>query len=260
MVINVAALEDWKAVGHAVATSDVVVRIGSLAAAAVLGVLVLLALARRGRYRAVGVLTDADRARVRDAIASVERASRGEVAVVVVERSDDHPNADWLAALTAMLIGSTATADLFGGAHPTILLLLHLAFGAIGFGLARALVDFKRNFVTTRRADEMAEEQALQEFARLELQRTSERTGVLIFVSLFERSVVVLGDQAIHAKVGADGWLAVDRAVLERIRARSLADGLVAGVEAVGRILAQHFPRTGERPNELVDHLIVRER
>jgi putative membrane protein len=260
MVMNFAAIEDWKAVGHAVATSDLVVRIGSIAAAAVFTFLVLVAWTRRGRYRAVGVLTEADRTRVRAAIASAERASRGEVAVVVVERSDDHPNADWLAALTAMLIGSTATADLFGETHPTILLLLHVGFGALGFGLARGLVDFKRNFVTTRRADEMAGEQALLEFGRLELQRTSERTGVLIFVSLFERSVVVLGDQAIHAKVGTDGWLAVDGAVLAGIRERSLADGLVAGVAALQPILVEHFPPAGDRPNELVDHLIVRER
>jgi putative membrane protein len=104
----------------------------------------------------------------------------------------------------------------------------------------------------------MAREQAVQEFAALALQRTRARTGVLIFVSLFERRVVVLGDDAIHARVGDAEWLAVDGLVIERVRDGALADGLVAGVERVGAVLAEHFPVSGDAQNELPDHLIVR--
>jgi len=71
---------------------------------------------------------------------------------------------------------------------------------------------------------------------------------------------VVLGDAALHAKVGDAHWDATTRAVLHEVARGRLADGLRAGVEACGRVLAEHFPpQPGDR-NELPDHLIVRRR
>ncbi len=249
----------WTA-AHAVPWFDVAAEtIGWL----VLGALVLLALdaiVRRNRYRAVGVLSESDRTMLRDEIAKVERASTGELAVVVLERSDDHPQATWIAALCTAIGGALAVVPHLAVEHPSALLALLFIFGAIGFVAARTLPGLRRYFVSHARAHEMAEEQALQEFARLGMHRTSGRTGVLILVSLFERCVIVLGDDGIHAKVTDEHWLAVNRAILDGVRERTLADGLRAGIQKAGGVLAEHFPRSGDDVNELPDHLIVRER
>lgn len=255
----VSLVQDWRAVGHALETTDLVVRVVAFALAAVFVGWIAVAATRSRRYRSTRALADADRARIRAALAAAERASEAELAVVVVERSDSHPHAEWLAALVAMAIGSTAAASELLGAHPAYLGAANVVFGAIGFFAARALPAFKRGFVTGRRAEEMAREQAIQEFAALALHRTRGRTGVLIFVSLFERCVIVLGDEAIHARIGDAGWLEVDALVLDRVREGALADGLIAGVERVGAVLARHFPAEHDAPNELPDHLIVRE-
>src|SRR5206468_3238135 len=99
-----------------------------------------------------------------------------------------------------------------------------------------------RIFVSESRATETADEQALQEFHRHGLRETRERTGILVFVSLFERRVVVLGDAGIHAKVGDEHWQRTRDAILGGIARGSLADGLVEGVRACGQELAAHFP------------------
>src|SRR4029078_10855854 len=104
------------------------------------------------------------------------------------------------------------------------------------------------------------EEQALQEFANLGMHRTQGRTGVLILVSLFERAVIVLGDDGIHSKRGDEHWLRTDEAIIAGIRARSLAAGLHAGIESVACVLAEKCPRAEPGPNELPDRLIVRRR
>lgn len=251
-------VQEWRAVGHALEAGDLAVRVAAFALAAAFVGWLLVAATRSKRYRAVDALGEAERARVRAALAAAERASEGELAVVVVERADSHPHAAWLSALAAMAIGSTATASELVGAHPVYVGLANLVFGALGFLGARLVPHFARGFVSGRRAEEMAREQAIQEFAALALHRTRGRTGVLIFVALFERCVVVLGDEAIHARLGDRGWLEVDELVLEHARRGALADGLVAAVERVGLELAQHFPASGDAPNELPDHLIVR--
>jgi putative membrane protein len=231
---------------------------GPYALLALLALVILRAIVRRKRYRAVHVFTEDDQRRVRDAIADLEKRSLGEIVPVVLERSDRHPEANWLCALCSLLAGSALLEAHLPWTEPHWLLLCQIGLGAIGYLLAEMLPDAKRSFVGEHRATEMAEEQALQEFHRQGLHKTSGATGVLIFVSLFERRVVVLGDSGIHAGVGDEHWESVKSAILGGITRGSLRDGLLAGIRACGDELAKHFPRTEAGPNEIEDHVVVR--
>lgn len=216
------------------------------------------AIVRRNRYRALHMLEEDDQRRVLSAIAEVEKRTVGEIVPVVLERSDRHPGARWLCALCTLLVGSTLLEAHLPWTEPHWLLLCQAALGAVGFLLAELLPDAKRMFVRESRATEMAEEQALQEFHRLGLHKTRGATGILIFVSLFERRVIVLGDSGIHAKVGDEHWHSTERAILDGIVGGSLCDGLLAGIRACGEALAQHFPQSADGPNEIENRLIVR--
>ena len=235
-------------------------RWGPLLLAALAAFLVLRALLRGRRYRAEGALAAPDRDRVRAAIAAAESNSCAELVVVVVEASDEHADADWLAALCALLLGTALLVADLPWHRPELLILAQLVLGAAGFVLARLLPDVARLFTNEARATGTAHEQALIEFQRLGLHRTAGRNGTLLFVSLFERRVVVLGDEAIHARVGDAHWTATTAAVLDGVAAGRLADGLLAGVQACGAVLCEHFPRAGADRNELPDHLVVRRR
>jgi putative membrane protein len=232
--------------------------VGPWAVLAVLVALVLRALLHRRRYRALSVLGAPEQERVHEAIRAAERRTVGEVLPVVVERSDPHPAAEWLAALVFLLTGTAALVPHLPWREPLTFLLVQLAFGLLGYGLARFLPAFKRMFVFERRAELVAEEQAFQEFYANGLQRTPKATGVLLFVSLFERRVVVLADEGIAAQVEPQTWKQVDEVVLAGIRRGSLADGLVEGVARVGEVLAGPFPRGEGDPNEIPDRLVVR--
>jgi len=86
------------------------------------------------------------------------------------------------------------------------------------------------------------EREADRAFVRLGMARTEQRNGILFFIVPSRRRFVVLGDEGIHAKVGAEFWSKVAAAVSERFRARDFTGGLVLGIETVGRELAAHFP------------------
>lgn len=231
---------------------------GTLVLAALLSFLILRALLRRGRYRVVDAFGDEDRRQVREAIVEAERRTVGEILPVVVERSDPHPGADWLAALSCLLAGSALLAQWLPWGHPLPLLLLQIALGAVGFGLARALPDFKRLFIFESRATAVAEEQAFQEFYANGLHRTAGATGVLLFVSLLERRAIILAGEGIDAQVDAGFWADADDAILDGVRSGSLRDGLIAGIRRAGERLAECFPlRDGDR-NEIPDRIIVR--
>ena len=252
---------DWSAAGHSTLEgADRIVLWLGIAAVAILLFLVIRAVLRRKRYRAVGVLGSAGEAAIRSAIAGVERKTAGELVVVILEESDSHPQARWLAALLSGLASYMLVAGSGLDEHPSTVLAALLGGGALGWVLAFFLPGFRRYFVAPGRADAMAEEQALQEFADLGVHRTEGRTGVLLLVSLFERSVIVLADDGIHRKADPAAWIEADRRVLEGIAMGSLAKGLLAGMESIAEVLARHCPLAESERNELPDHLVIRRR
>jgi len=233
-------------------------RIGPWILLASVVVLLARSLYRAHQYRTDSVLAKDAEARVHAALIDVERHTVGEVVPVVLGRSDAHPAGEWRSGLVLLVLGSALLEGVLPWHTPWLVILLQVGLGAIGFGFARALPGWKRMFVTEKRATEVALEQASLEFQRLELHRTEERTGVLLFVSLFERRVVVLGDKGIHAKVGDAQWARTRDAVLAGIDREGLATGLVDGIHACGEVLTKHFPVADGDRNEVPDRLIVR--
>ena len=86
--------------------------------------------------------------------------------------------------------------------------------------------------------------------------RTHGRTGILIYLSLAEHRAEIVADEAIASKVQAEVWGEAMAAMLAELHAGRVADGLIAAVEKVGAVLAQHFPRAEGDVNELPDRLI----
>ena len=222
--------------------------------------LLVRAIVRRGHYRALSHLGEAEQASVRAALAEIEAHTTGEIVPVVLERSDAHPSASWISAMFMVLLLSGLFESWLPWNAPHILLCVQIGFALIGLGLAELLPDWKRWFVRPSRATEMAEEQAQIEFQRQRVRETHDRCGVLLFVSLFERRVIVLADEGIDAKVGHEHWSLTRDLVLAGIARGELHAGLIDGIRAAGRVLVEHFPSANGSAHELSDRLIVRRR
>lgn len=235
-----------------------VARYGPWLLAATLAFLVVRALVRQHRYRASSVFAESDRAQVREALTEAELHTSGEIVPVVVERSDAHPQATFAWFLIASVCGSVLLEPYLAWRDPHWLILAQLALGFAGLLLALALPDLRRMLVSEARAEEMAEEQAFQEFYRQGVHETRGRTGVLLFVSLFERRVVVLADQGIASQVPPETWDRTKEAILAGIRRGSLRDGLIEGIHAAAEPLTKHFPAERANVNEIEDRLVVR--
>ena len=105
--------------------------------------------------------------------------------------------------------------------------------------------------------NQSARERALDVFAQLRIWDTAHNNGVLIYLLLADRDVEIVADRGIDAKVGAEGWERICRAMEVEFRSGQFERGAIDGIAAVSRELAKHFPPGGPHPNELPDKPVV---
>jgi len=98
---------------------------------------------------------------------------------------------------------------------------------------------------------------ALDVFSRLRVWDTEHNNGVLIYVQLADRDVEIVADRGFHGRVTPAEWEGVCRLMEGHFRAGRFQIGSVAGVDAVGQLLARHFPaaagQTAPAHNQLPD-------
>jgi putative membrane protein len=206
-----------------------------------------------------------DQEKIAAAVHEAEKVTSGEIVPFVVGQSDTYETAEWRAgvlaglfAFVAMTYLRYATGDwsrydplMTGGAT------LCAAGGAM---LAiRFLPSAKRLFAGRHLMTRRVEQRAAEAFISEEVFATHKRTGILIFLSMMERRVLVLGDSGIHSKVRQDDWQGIISLVVGAIRAGKPADGLVEAIRRCGVLLAAHgVEREPGDTDELSDNLRIR--
>jgi putative membrane protein len=97
---------------------------------------------------------------------------------------------------------------------------------------------------------------ALEQFVIRRIANTTNRCGILIFVSLAERYARIIADEGIAAKVNRAEWQAAIVALTGHMHDGRIAQGFIAAIDRCGAVLAAHAPPDGS-PNVLPDRLYV---
>jgi uncharacterized membrane protein len=101
-------------------------------------------------------------------------------------------------------------------------------------------------------AGQSARERAIDVFSQLRVWDTTENNGVLIYLLLADRDIEIVADRGLNA-VSSKDWQAICETMEGSLRRGEFEQAIVAGIEAVSRVLAQHFPRRADDRNELID-------
>lgn len=103
-------------------------------------------------------------------------------------------------------------------------------------------------------------ERAQLEFYLHHMQATKTGHGVLFFISLLERQIVVLADDAIVKKLPPETWKQLVKKVIDSgLNKNQLAWALESGLKECSQILAKEFPIQPDDVNELPNYLIIKE-
>jgi uncharacterized membrane protein len=98
---------------------------------------------------------------------------------------------------------------------------------------------------------------AAQVFAQLGIWDTAHNNGVLIYVLLADRVVEIVADRGIAAVIQQSEWDEICREIERQFGAGRFIEGSVAAVQAVGRLLARHFPAAHHDADELPNQPVL---
>lgn len=100
-------------------------------------------------------------------------------------------------------------------------------------------------------------DRAKEIFFQLEMDKTTERNGSLLYIAIDDRQVAVYGDEGIHQKVGQKYWEEEVNKMLVLFKNAHLTDGVVQCISDIGQALHQHFPYDRDTDkNELPDEIV----
>lgn len=194
----------------------------------------------------------ADHRAIEAAVREAEARSAGEIVPYAVERSDRYHRALWCAATLGALSASLVAALIrwAGEAWGPVALWIALppAAGAALGGLAAFLVPaLRRALVPAEVLAARVHERATRAFLEEEVFRTRDRTGILIFVSLFEHRVVVLADRGLDGRVTPGQWEEVVLGIAAGMRRGEPGPALAEGIRRCAGLAAQAPPRPDDR-------------
>lgn len=92
-------------------------------------------------------------------------------------------------------------------------------------------------------------------FESLEMHKTKQRNGVLIYLAYEDKQLAILGDAGINQKVPQNFWEDVKNLMVDNFKKGNFAEGLSEGIIKSGEQLKTHFPYQKDDVNELTDEI-----
>lgn len=225
-----------------------------------------------GMKKATSLLTDDEIRSIEAAIADVEKNTSAEVVPVIASASGRYDRAEDLFGFLFSLIvlgctwgwiqGLAPVVDTWGASTASRLpMAVALAVLVVSFFMGMSLAShfpvLRLPLITKREMQEEVERRARETFQQLKIRKTEDATGVLIYVSLYEHMVHVVGDDTINAKLTGEDWQALCDTIISGFRRGKPEEGMRKGILRCGELLASHFPVAPDDANELVDTLYL---
>lgn len=99
-------------------------------------------------------------------------------------------------------------------------------------------------------------DRAKELFYQLNMHKTEQGNGVLLYLAIKDHQLAIYGGQGIHEKVGTAFWNKEVKQILSEFKGEHYAEGIVHAVADIGEALRTYFPFDKKDRNELPDQII----
>lgn len=195
-----------------------------------------------------------DLLRIKKSIEEAELKTSGEIVPVIVNQSRSYIITYFICGLIgyiASLIYIYILTRGWGFDHTAQEILLLQILIITLFAMLGAIPFIRRIIIPKKVMEQNVRTASLSNFIASGLLETRDRTGILIFISLFERNVTILADKGINDHAPPDYWQEQVDSIIKGIKKKKPADALCSAINKMGDKLAEHFPPKPDDTNEL---------
>ena len=219
------------------------------------------------------LFSDSERESINNAITEAESGTSAEILPIVTDASGGYDRGEDLFGLVTATVAVFLIWNLVQGADPTApwstpdqpklhyglpALLATIVVGFIAGAFVASKVWAIRYMLTPRREMETNLVHGAQRAFQLHrVGGTRGATGVLIYISLFERMVHVIGDNTIREKLQDQDFVDVKDVIVKGFASGKGPEGLADGIRLCGTRLSEHFPIGADDQNELPNELVL---
>ncbi len=199
--------------------------------------------------------------KITQAVIDAEKGTRGEIVPMIVQRSSAIGHLPLFNSMILFSLFLLVLVEwqpwwlLIGYGLPLIAVLL-LAL-ILGFYSAR-VPTIQRLLIPAADQEAQVWQRARAEWAMSKIQKTEDRTGILIFVSVMERKAVILADEGIAKFYSEVTWTEVIRNLGKHLSKNQWTEGFQQAIAHCGMILKEHLANGSNNPNELHDGPIIK--
>jgi putative membrane protein len=185
-------------------------------------------------------------------VREIETRTDAELVLVIRARSGSYRQADYLFGALLTIAGLIFLLFSPINFHPNWVLIEVVLLFVLGAFLSSRSNLIRRLLTKKKRRAEIVRTSAAAMFYEAGIANTRAETGILIYLSLFERRLELLADRGVLTAMPAMEW---NEELFELHEAGRRGDAklLEDALHSLSELLSKHLPATGENPNELAD-------
>lgn len=131
-----------------------------------------------------------------------------------------------------------------------------LALNFILFQISTHCLWLKKFFILPKQMEKRVLLEAETQFFKKGIQNTRDKTGILIYISIYEKKVIILADEGINNRVPQDYWQLRVNEIINGIKTGRATLSLTNTITEIGNELQKYFPIRIDDEDEL-ENLIV---
>lgn len=196
--------------------------------------------------------------KIENCITDVEKKTSGEIVIAISLQSGEYRDVNYLTGIILALVSLVFI--LFSPFHiHTYFVLPDIMFFFIaGYFIPRFIPGIKRPLTSEKRRVTQSVSGARLAFFEEGVFATRERTGVLIYISLFERYIEIIPDLGVDGRIPRGRWNELRYSVNNTLKSNPCTDEIISFICKCGKLMEEMMPAKPDKADEIPNRPRVR--